>query len=100
MRMLVTGAAGFIGTNFVRYWVGRHPSDTVVALDALTYAGSPDNLSDVDVPFVQADIGDESSVESVLREHQIGTVVNFAAESHNSLAVLDPGRFLQTNVLG
>ncbi len=98
--MLVTGAAGFIGTNFVRYWVGRHPDDTVVALDALTYAGSRDNLSDVDVRFEHADIGDTSTVESVLRQHQIDTVVNFAAESHNSLAVLDPGRFLQTNVLG
>jgi len=100
MRILVTGAAGFIGANFVHYWVQQHPDDTVVALDALTYAGSLANLEPVDVPFVHADIGDLSTVESALRDHRIDTVVNFAAESHNSLAVLDPARFLQTNVLG
>jgi len=100
VRILVTGAAGFIGANFVHYWVKQHPDDTVVALDALTYAGSLANLDSVDVPFVHADIGDLSTVEVSVREHRIDTVVNFAAESHNSLAVLDPARFLQTNVLG
>ncbi|HEX3812123.1 MAG TPA: dTDP-glucose 4,6-dehydratase [Mycobacteriales bacterium] len=100
MRILVTGAAGFIGTNFVHYWVQEHPDDAVVALDALTYAGSRENLADIDVPFVHADIGDTEAVGAALREYDIDTVVNFAAESHNSLAVLDPGRFLQTNVLG
>lgn len=100
MRILVTGAAGFIGTNFVRYWVARHPDDEVVALDALTYAGSTDNLAGLDIPFVQADIGDLPAIAKKLREFRIDTVVNFAAESHNSLAVLDPARFLQTNVLG
>jgi dTDP-glucose 4,6-dehydratase len=100
MRILVTGAAGFIGTNFVRYWVVRHPDDEVVALDALTYAGSTENLAGLEIPFVHADIGDLSAISKTLREFRIDTVVNFAAESHNSLAVLDPARFLQTNVLG
>jgi dTDP-glucose 4,6-dehydratase len=99
MRLLVTGAAGFIGANFVRYWRRCHPSDAVAALDALTYAGVRSSL-DPSVPFVRADIGDMSTVESVLRAERIDVVVNFAAESHNSRAVLDPGRFFETNVLG
>jgi dTDP-glucose 4,6-dehydratase len=100
MRLLVTGAAGFIGTNFTHYWVRRHPDDRVVALDALTYAGNLSNLDLDRITFVRADIGDQSMMESVLREHHIDVVVNFAAESHNSLAVVDPTRFFTTNVLG
>lgn len=102
MRLLVTGAAGFIGSNFVRHWVTRHPDDRVVALDLLTYAGNPANLTDVAdrVPLVEGDIGDRALVESVLADERIDVVVNFAAESHNSLAVVDPGRFVRTNVLG
>ncbi|MBB5960316.1 dTDP-glucose 4,6-dehydratase [Saccharothrix tamanrassetensis] len=100
--ILVTGAAGFIGSHFVRYWVDAHPGDRVVALDALTYAGTETNLVDVRdrITFVHADIADGPVVERVLREHSVDVVVNFAAESHNSLAVLDPGRFFRTNVLG
>jgi dTDP-glucose 4,6-dehydratase len=100
VRILVTGAAGFIGSNFVHYWLERHPDDSVVALDLLTYAGNRANLDGVDVPFVQADIADLDIVENVLREHEVEVIVNFAAESHNSLAVIDPGLFARTNVLG
>jgi dTDP-glucose 4,6-dehydratase len=101
VRLLVTGAAGFIGSNFVRYWRDGHPGDVVVALDALTYAGVRENLDDVpDVVFVHGDIGDLALVEGLLRDERIDVIVNFAAESHNSLAILDPARFFRTNVLG
>ncbi len=102
MRLFVTGAAGFIGSNFVHYWDEEHAEDHLVAYDLLTYAGNRDNLAGVEdrVTFVEGDIGDLSLVEQVLREQCIDVLVNFAAESHNSLAVLDPGRFFRTNVLG
>jgi dTDP-glucose 4,6-dehydratase len=102
MNLLVTGGAGFIGSNYVRNRVAAYPDDHVVALDLLTYAGNRPNLDDVAdrITFVRGDIGDVDLVESLLREHKIDAIVNFAAESHNSLAVLDPARFFRTNVLG
>lgn len=100
MRLLVTGAAGFIGSNYVRRRLERQPADHVVALDLLTYAGDRRNLEGLDVRLVEGDIGDLDLVERLLAEERIEVVVNFAAESHNSLAVLDPGRFFRTNVLG
>jgi dTDP-glucose 4,6-dehydratase len=102
MRILVTGAAGFIGSNFVRYWLDRHPDDHVVAFDLLTYAGNRESLADVDerIVFVQGDIADADVAEQTLRDEEVEVVVNFAAESHNSLAVVDPGRFFRTNVIG
>ncbi len=80
MRLLVTGAAGFIGSNFVRHWVTRHPTDYLVALDALTYAGNLDNLSDLGdrVCFVHQDVCDLAGVEATLAAHGIDTVVHFA----------------------
>ena len=102
MRILVTGGAGFIGSNFVRFWLERHPEDHVVVIDLLTYAGNRASLDDVDdrIVFVEGDIGDRELAERVLRDEGLDTIVNFAAESHNSLAVVDPGRFFRTNVLG
>ena len=99
MRLLVTGAAGFIGSNFVRYWLEKRPDEHVVAYDLLTYAGVRENVPE-DVPFVQGDIADLDLVEQTLAEHELDVVVNFAAESHNSLAVQDPALFARTNVLG
>ena len=102
MRLLVTGGAGFIGSNFVRYWLERHPGDHVAVLDLLTYAGDRRSLVDVEdrIVFAEGDIGDLEGCRRLLEDEGIDTVVNFAAESHNSLAVVEPTRFFRTNVLG
>jgi dTDP-glucose 4,6-dehydratase len=99
-RILVTGAAGFIGSNFARWWLDRHPDDHVVALDKLTYAGDPQNLDGLGIRLAVADICDLDPTERILAEERLDTIVNFAAESHNSLAVVDPDRFFRTNVIG
>ena len=102
--LLVTGGAGFIGSNFVRYWLERHPEDRLTNLDALTYAGNLENLVEIqDHPhyhFVQGDIGDRELVEKLFREKQIDTVVNFAAESHVDRSILGPDAFIKTNING
>ena len=99
--VLVTGAAGFIGSNVVRYWRREHPGDRVVALDALTYAGVRENVEGLDgVEFVHGSIANTELVEHLLRAYGVDVVVNFAAESHNSLAILRPGDFFATNVMG
>jgi dTDP-glucose 4,6-dehydratase len=102
MRLLVTGAAGFIGSNFVHYWLERHPDDTVVVLDLLTYAGNRANLDGLaeQIDFIEGDIADLELGRRLLEQYDIEVVVNFAAESHNSLAVVDPRRFFHTNVIG
>jgi len=102
MRLLVTGGAGFIGSNFVHYWLEQHPDDHVVVYDLLTYAGNRESLAPVEerIVFVEGDICDRELAEDTLRANDVEVVVNFAAESHNSLAVVDPTRFFRTNVLG
>ena len=102
MNLLVTGGAGFIGSNFVRYWVDHHPDDRVVVYDALTYAGNLESLADLGdrFGFVHGDIGDLDTATSALSSHAIDVVVNFAAESHNSYAIVNPGAFFRTNALG
>jgi dTDP-glucose 4,6-dehydratase len=102
MRLLVTGGAGFIGSNFVHYWLERYPDDRVVVYDLLTYAGNRASLAGVEdrIVFVQGDVCDAELAEQTLRSERVEVVVNFAAESHNSLAVVEPSRFFRTNVLG
>jgi len=106
MRLLITGGAGFIGSNFIRYWLKQHPTDFVVNLDLLTYAGNLESLRDVEriygnrYRFERGDIADRLDVDRVLDVWTPEVIVNFAAESHNSWAILDPGRFFRTNVIG
>ena len=103
-NVLITGGAGFIGSNFVRYLLKAEPQARIINLDALTYAGSQENL--VDLPdttrhiFVQGDICDRPLVEGLMREHQVDTVVHFAAESHVDRSILGPKQFIQTNIIG
>jgi len=100
MRLLVTGGAGFIGSHFTRS--ALEAGHEVVVYDALTYAGERTSLADLEgrFVFVHGDICDASLVRATLEGSGIDAIVNFAAESHNSLAVIDPGRFVRTNVLG
>jgi dTDP-glucose 4,6-dehydratase len=103
-RLLVTGGAGFIGSNFVHYWLREHAGDRLVVLDALTYAGNLANLASVmsaaQIRFVQGNIGDGALVEQLLREERIDTVVHFAAESHVDRSIHGPDVFIETNVVG
>lgn len=106
MKLLVTGGAGFIGTNFIRYWLKTFPQDSVINLDLLTYAGNLISLTDIAAiysdryVFARGDILDDSFVAKVLKTHKPDVIVNFAAESHNSRAILHPRKFFETNVIG
>ena len=104
MTILVTGGAGFIGSNFVLDWLANPKAEPVVNLDKLTYAGNLANLqavqNDTHHHFVHGDIGDVNLIEKVLREHAIRAVVNFAAESHVDRSIHGPGEFIHTNVVG
>ena len=103
-QILVTGGAGFIGSNFIRYVLEKYPGIYILNLDLLTYAGSLENLKNLPSPdnyhFVQGDILDEELIENILREYEINAVVHFAAESHVDRSILGPKAFVQTNITG
>ncbi len=105
MNIIVTGGAGFIGANFIYYELARHPEDTVVCYDALTYAGSLMTLdaarkAGARFRFVRGDITDPAAVRALFLAEKPDIVVNFAAESHVDRSIDDPGLFLRTNILG
>lgn len=103
-NVLVTGGAGFIGSNFIRYLLKAEPEVRIVNLDALTYAGNQDNLKELPNPerhiFAHGDICDRNLVEELLHQNSIDTVVHFAAESHVDRSILDPDTFIRTNIVG
>ncbi len=102
--ILVTGGAGFIGSNFVHYLLGAEPDIRVINLDALTYAGSLENLKELPDPerhiFVKGDICDRQLLDELLKRYQISTIAHFAAESHVDRSILGPEQFIQTNIIG
>ncbi len=103
-NVLITGGAGFIGSNFIRYLLREETGVKIVNLDKLTYAGSQENLTHLEDPhrhhFVQGDICDQTLVENLMREHAVDTIVHFAAESHVDRSIAGPAAFIQTNVVG
>lgn len=106
MNILVTGCAGFIGSNFVYHYLEKHPDRNIIGLDKLTYAGNLDNLSNLTTEqrkrfkFIKGDIGNKELVEMVFEEYDVDGVINFAAESHVDRSIHDPQIFLRTNILG
>lgn len=101
-RLLVTGGAGFIGANFIHYWLSKYPRDSIVNLDKLTYAGHPENLRDLArnrrYSFIRGDIIEKGDVDAAIGN--VDTIVHFAAESHVDRSIEDPMTFIKTNVLG
>lgn len=102
MKLLVTGGAGFIGSNFIRYWLKKYPSDKIINFDALTYAGNLENLVDIEknpnYSFIKGNILDKEAVKKAMQD--VDTVVHFAAESHVDRSILGPEAFIKTNVEG
>jgi dTDP-glucose 4,6-dehydratase len=102
--LLVTGGAGFIGGNFVHYWLREHADDHLVVLDALTYAGNLATIAELrdagGMTFVHGDIAETELVSRLLSEHDVDTIVHFAAESHVDRSIVEPGTFVRTNVVG
>ncbi|MFZ6035102.1 MAG: dTDP-glucose 4,6-dehydratase [Patescibacteria group bacterium] len=104
MHMLVTGGAGFIGSNFILYWLKNHPEDKIVNLDKLTYAGNLENLKSIEkLPnyvFAHEDICNPKAVNELIKKHSVDTIVHFAAESHVDRSIMDPAPFVKTNIEG
>ncbi|MDQ0199067.1 dTDP-glucose 4,6-dehydratase [Neobacillus ginsengisoli] len=104
MKLLITGGAGFIGSNFVRYMVNKYPQYNIVNLDLLTYAGNLENLKDIEnapnYKFVRGDIADREFINGLFQAEKFDYVLNFAAESHVDRSITDPGIFVQTNIQG
>lgn len=104
MKLLITGGAGFIGSNFLHYMVNKYPDYKFVCLDALTYAGNYNNIKELEnksnFKFVKGDITDKEFVDKLFEAEQFDTVVNFAAESHVDNSIKNPGIFLTTNIIG
>jgi dTDP-glucose 4,6-dehydratase len=104
MNLLVTGGAGFIGSNFILYWLKKYPQDKILNLDKLTYAGNLENLKTVEnnsnYAFVKGDICNLSLVDSLIKKYNIDTIVHFAAESHVDRSIMDPAPFIKTNIEG
>ena len=104
MKLLVTGGAGFIGSNFIRHMLDAHPDMEIINYDILTYAGNLNNLKGIDkqprYTFIKGDICDQSLVNATLKKHPVDAIVHFAAESHVDRSITDPSAFVKTNVLG
>jgi len=104
LKVLITGGAGFIGSNFVHYMLDKHPNYEIVNLDLLTYAGNLENLEDLkdheNYRFIQGDITDRSFIHNLFQEEQFDAVINFAAESHVDRSITNPDVFIQSNIQG
>ena len=104
MKLLVTGGAGFIGSNFILYWLKKYPTDKIVNLDKLTYAGNLENLKTIEnnpnYVFSHEDICNPQAVNSLINNYQVDTIVHFAAESHVDRSISDPAPFVKTNIEG
>lgn len=104
MTLLITGGAGFIGSNFTKYWVNKHPHDQVIVYDKLTYAGNQDNLKELfsnpNFSFIKGDICNGRLLEQAIQDNNVDTIVHFAAETHVDRSIDKPYDFIQTNIVG